>query len=206
MISTYKTSGIYKITSIKDGKCYIGSSNKIRKRINEHIKELEKQTHCNKYIQRIYNKHGLENFKFEILATCPSEYLLKMEQWFINTLKPELNICKDIKRPFDNCTRTRSKVSEKTKQKISNSLKQAHKNPKKYVTKINCSIETKNNISEALKKRRNENNYGKLNKEDVIFIRENLMKVLNKEIAKSYNVTEATISLVKLNKTWKNIK
>lgn len=85
-------SGIYKITNIINNKFYIGSSCNIRVRYNEHIRELLKNNHPNKKLQNSFNKHGRNNFKFEILAICPVEYLIKLEQWFIDNQKPFYNI------------------------------------------------------------------------------------------------------------------
>lgn len=46
------------------------------------------------HLQRSVNKYGFENFRFEILAICPKEYCVKLEQWFLDTLKPTYNIRK----------------------------------------------------------------------------------------------------------------
>ena len=46
------------------------------------------QTRLSKFT---YNE---ENFEFKILANCSSEYLIKLEQWYIDNLKPEYNVCK----------------------------------------------------------------------------------------------------------------
>jgi len=84
-------SGIYKITNIVTKDFYIGSSCKLSTRKRVHFSQLNKNTHNNKYLQNSFNKHKEESFVFEILAICPSEYLLKLEQWFIDNLKPQYN-------------------------------------------------------------------------------------------------------------------
>lgn len=84
-------SGIYKITNIVTNDFYIGSSIKLNIRKNQHFKQLAKNIHNNKYIQNSFNKYKIESFKFEILITCPPEYCLKLEQWFIDNLKPKYN-------------------------------------------------------------------------------------------------------------------
>ena len=58
--------------------------------------------------------HERENFKFDIFCTCPKEYLLKLEQWFLDNMKPEYNICKVA----GSCLNR--KLSESHKQKIKN--------------------------------------------------------------------------------------
>lgn len=89
-----KQAGIYKITNIKNNKSYIGSAVFLNKRKNHHFSSLNLNKHHSPYLQRTYNKYGKEIFKFEVLATCPKEYLIKLEQWFIDNLKPEYNTCK----------------------------------------------------------------------------------------------------------------
>lgn len=87
-------SGIYLIVNTISGKRYVGSAINIKNRIAEHKKTLRGNRHGNKRMQNSWNKHGEHNFKFNILATCPKEYLIKMEQWFIDTINPEYNICR----------------------------------------------------------------------------------------------------------------
>ena len=87
-------SGIYKITNIITNKIYIGSAVNFYKRFYLHLNMLNNNKHHSKYLQKSWIKYGKENFKFEILATCPKEYLIKLEQWFIDNLKPEYNTCK----------------------------------------------------------------------------------------------------------------
>lgn len=90
---------IYKILNIKTNQFYIGSSINFHKRKLEHKNDLKKNIHHSTYMQRSYNKYGKNNFIFEILANCPEEYLKKLEQWFVDTLKPKYNIAKDVIRP-----------------------------------------------------------------------------------------------------------
>jgi group I intron endonuclease len=88
-------SGIYQIKNIVNNKIYIGSTtNSFYKRLCKHKWLLNKNKHQNQYLQNSYNKYGKDNFKYEILATCPKEYCIKLEQWFIDNLKPKYNICK----------------------------------------------------------------------------------------------------------------
>ena len=46
--------GIYKITNLKNGKFYIGSSKDMDRRWYEHINELNKNIHINKKLNYIY--------------------------------------------------------------------------------------------------------------------------------------------------------
>lgn len=77
-------SGIYKITNVINNKIYIGSSNNVYKRKNEHFSSLKANTHCNKHLQRAYNIYGKDNFKFEIIETCKENDLLIIEQKYLD--------------------------------------------------------------------------------------------------------------------------
>lgn len=87
-------SGVYKITNKVNGKFYIGSATNFYHRFYTHLWGLNNNKHYNKYLQKSWNKYGESSFKFEALATCPQEYLLKLEQWFIDNLKPSYNLSK----------------------------------------------------------------------------------------------------------------
>lgn len=62
-------SGIYKITNLVNGKCYIGQSYNIKARIQQH-----RMSAANGKIRAIYSairKYGIGNFNFEIIKTVP---------------------------------------------------------------------------------------------------------------------------------------
>jgi len=89
--------GVYKITNIINNKIYVGSSWKcIIKRWRCHKSNLKKNKHTNKHLQRSWNKHGEENFKFEVLEYCEPLKCMEIEQYYIDTLNPEFNICKRV--------------------------------------------------------------------------------------------------------------
>lgn len=79
-----KICGIYKITNLINGKFYIGSSNDIHRRWKEHINELNRNVHCNKYLQKSYNKYGIENFEFTIIEVCSEDEQIIREQYWID--------------------------------------------------------------------------------------------------------------------------
>jgi len=62
-------SGVYKITCKNNNKFYIGSSIDINRRLKTHISLLKNNKHSNPYLQRAWNKHGVQNFKYEIIET-----------------------------------------------------------------------------------------------------------------------------------------
>tara|TARA_R100001463_G_scaffold3163_1_gene12951 strand:+ start:244 stop:960 length:717 start_codon:yes stop_codon:yes gene_type:complete len=85
-------SGIYKISFDKGRLFYIGSSLDLMRRRANHLCELNKKNHYNRKLQNAYNKHGM--FNFEILENCSKDFLIKREQYYLDTIKPNLNILK----------------------------------------------------------------------------------------------------------------
>jgi group I intron endonuclease len=85
-------SGIYQIKNNFNQKIYLGSSKNLSRRELEHFGSLRRGNHFNKHLQRAYNKYGKDVFEFRILARCPKEYCIKLEQWFLDNLKPLYNI------------------------------------------------------------------------------------------------------------------
>jgi group I intron endonuclease len=86
-------SGIYLITNTITGKMYVGQSNGIKKRFSRHKRAARIQTKQETfYLHNSIAKHGVDNFKFEILLYSKDrDYLNLMEQRCIdsyNTLSP----------------------------------------------------------------------------------------------------------------------
>ena len=85
-------SSIYAIINIVNDKHYVGQTIDNDKRFKEHIKTLNGNYHCNKYLQRSWIVYGDDSFIFVILEKCPQELLNQREQYWIDTLKPEYNM------------------------------------------------------------------------------------------------------------------
>lgn len=81
-----KIAGIYKIENKINGKIYIGSSKDIYKRWSEHKNLLKTNRHHSFMLQKSWNKHGSENFKFEIIEIFNGdrEDLFKLEQHYLD--------------------------------------------------------------------------------------------------------------------------
>lgn len=76
--------GIYKITSKKTGKSYIGQSVHCGKRLDEHCKG-------DQYIDKIIQTDGIENFTYDILRKANKSELSVWEDYYImkyNTMYP----------------------------------------------------------------------------------------------------------------------
>jgi group I intron endonuclease len=76
--------GIYKITNIVNDKIYIGSALNISKRWSIHKRQLLLNKHHSIKLQRSYDKHGINNFKIDIIEECDIEILIEREQYFID--------------------------------------------------------------------------------------------------------------------------
>ena len=185
-------SGIYKITNLINGKFYIGSSTNLYKRFHSHKSKLINNIHPNLKLQSSFNKHGISNFKFEILATCPKEYCIKLEQWFLDNLKPIYNISPTAKNTTGCKNKRRSKINEETIINILTDYKELSQKDlaNKYnVSKsIICGILYNDNISREIK---DKINYSKFKERKPLKGSNNKMQVLTKEeiveIAELYN-------------------
>ncbi len=108
---------LYKILNKNTGKAYIGQTiNKPEIRFNYHTSRLKKGTHDNEYLQRSFNKHGIDSFMFyTILKTDDLESLNLYEEQFIKILRAtDRNFGYNIRPGGLN-----TKHSEETKKKIS---------------------------------------------------------------------------------------
>ncbi len=111
-----RRSGIYLIKSAVNDKIYIGSAINLCYRRSRHIYDLKNDIHANIHLQRHFNKYG-DDLEFSVLEYCEKDKLIEREQYYIDTLKPEFNICKIA----GSCLGI--KRSKETKKKISDSQK-----------------------------------------------------------------------------------
>lgn len=205
---------VYKLYFKNDNRFYIGSTNNLQERLQAHCRAIAKQKHFNIYFQRLCIKRGLDNLEFEILAKSPEEYLIKMEQWFINNLKPELNLAEIAGRPPKN-RKKGYKTTEETKLKISKSKvgktvdRNGYKHSKETLEKMSKSLkgrvfseEWRENMRNA---KQNGGKYSKLNIEQVKEIKKLVGTKFDKDIALLFNCSRATINQIKNNKIWKEV-
>jgi group I intron endonuclease len=86
MFMPYKVDvcGLYKLVNKATGQCYVGQSQRCRKRIKEHFRLLRGNKHTNPHLQHSYNKYGAENFYGAIEVECPDlEELDRLEEAFL---------------------------------------------------------------------------------------------------------------------------
>lgn len=123
-----KYPGIYQIVNKINNKRYIGGTLDLRERLANHISELRNNRHHSIYLQRAFNKYGINNFYFEILELCDSNWdiIEKLEQKYFEKYKENFtqntyNILNISNRGFS------KKHSEETILKIVNSIKDVKK-------------------------------------------------------------------------------
>lgn len=76
--------GIYKIVNAVTEQCYVGQSQRVKKRLKEHFRLLRANKHTNHHLQNSYNKYGHENFYGSIEVECNSlEELDQLENAFL---------------------------------------------------------------------------------------------------------------------------
>ena len=113
IVMDVEASGIYQIRNIENDKRYVGSAKCFRLRWNAHRANLAKGLHHSPHLQYSWNKHGPSRFAFEILEFCAKQDLIQREQFWIDSLNPEFNVCQVAGSTLG------FKFSEETKAKIS---------------------------------------------------------------------------------------
>lgn len=184
-------SGIYRITCLSNGKCYIGSSCDIRRRKLEHVNALKRGKHYNAYLQKAWDKYGESSFVFSIIEYCSVPDLIPKEQSYFNSMGNNKRACFNL-----SFIAGRVEITPEVRRKMSVS-QGGNKNSLGY----RHSLETRRKMSESRKG--NCNATTKLTKSDILEIRKDFR--LQKEIALEYGVQQGTISRIKNNKRRQSI-
>ena len=222
--STLHKTGVYEIVNIITNERYIGSASRVGKsnslsgfyvRFDKHKLLLKNNKHYNIHLQRAYNKYGENNFNFNVLSICPPEYCIKLEQWFLDNLKPEYNIRKiadsnkGIKFTAEHKEKLSKSIKNSLKNKVDNSYRKRIGETLK-ITKLNKKNpykRTEQGLIDNREKRRNHPHIAKLDSEKVKDIK---IMFKNKETMKTcankYNVHIGTIQAIKSGLTWFDIK
>lgn len=114
-------SGIYVIIHKKSGKIYLGKARNIKRRWNDHKRELTNGEHHNRHLQSAWNKYGEKAFQFKILEYCPTEKLNEREKHYIAFYRPlgmTYNQTDGGDGQLNPSDETRQRMSESAKQRI----------------------------------------------------------------------------------------
>lgn len=132
--------GIYKIINLVNGKVYIGQSQNIEHRWQEHRRNMYRKKYQNIVLYKALKKYGIDNFSFIVLEECALEELDAKEIQYIESFRSYIG--------FDDCNgynmtlggignhgaiRTKEwndKISNSQKGKIPWNLGKRYENPK----------------------------------------------------------------------------
>jgi len=94
-------SGIYRLNNLITNECYIGSSVSLSRRFSNYysIAHLNNRGRSS-IINNSILKYGYINFSLDILEYCEPSLCIKREQYYIDWLIPEYNICKIAGSPL----------------------------------------------------------------------------------------------------------
>ena len=88
-----KISGVYEIVNTITGDFYIGSSNDLKRRKQQHFCESYWKCEPNKPLYNDMKQYGKNNFLFKPIWLCNPEELKKYEQIAIEKYNPKYNVC-----------------------------------------------------------------------------------------------------------------
>lgn len=80
-------SGIYQIRNTANGKAYVGSAVKLKRRWFHHRKLLRAGQHHSKHLQRAWLVSGEAAFVFEVIEECDASILIDREQFHIDRMR-----------------------------------------------------------------------------------------------------------------------
>jgi len=123
-------SGIYKLSL--GGHIYIGSSKNLYARLAEHRGDLIYKHHSNEFLQKAFNKYGLDATEFDIIEYCDPEIRFEREKFWINELKADMNLQDPV---------TMKPMTQYTRDKIGQKSRQAHAEGRAKRVFDKCEIE-----------------------------------------------------------------
>ncbi len=201
-------SGIYKIENIINNHIYIGSCSSFNVRKGAHICLLKQNKHHSQYLQNAYNKYGKDSFNILMIESVEDKsLLLEREQYYIDTLNPEYNICR-----IAGSTQGR-RFSEEHKQRLSNSLKGKKRTEEQKRQASLCKTgtthtqETKDKVSKIVNDIKGKRVGDKISREEVVkvifIINDYYEQRTIKSICLEYNYNYRSVLKILNNQTWK---
>lgn len=89
-----KLCGIYLIRNVINNHIYVGQSVNIKKRWINHKMLLRNNKHSSIHLQRAWTLYGESSFDFQVIYLCDKVLLIDAEQYWMDLLIPEYNLCK----------------------------------------------------------------------------------------------------------------
>ena len=82
--------GIYKLTSLINGKCYIGKSTNVKNRIGDHFKSVVGvKSIADQAVHHAILKEGFWNWRIEVITYCDKDKLNELEKYYIEFFKAQ---------------------------------------------------------------------------------------------------------------------
>ena len=82
--------GIYKLTSLQNGKCYIGKSTNVKNRIADHFKSsIGIKSIADQAVHHAILKEGFWNWQIEVITYCDKDKLNELEKYYIEFFKTQ---------------------------------------------------------------------------------------------------------------------
>lgn len=89
-IDIHAEPGIYKLTSLENGKCYIGKSTNVKTRIADHFKSaIGIKSIADQAVHHAILKEGFWNWQIEIITYCDKDKLSELEKYYIEFFKAQ---------------------------------------------------------------------------------------------------------------------
>lgn len=89
-IDIHAEPGIYKLTSLETGKCYVGKSTNVKTRIADHFKSVVGiKSIADQAVHHVILKEGFWNWTIEIITYCDKDKLSELEKYYIEFFKAQ---------------------------------------------------------------------------------------------------------------------
>lgn len=88
------SSGVYALICKVNNKFYVGSSINLANRLLDYMQPAYLAQQTNRPILRAIVKYGIINFIYVVIETCHRTDTLQREQYWLDLLEPEYNLCK----------------------------------------------------------------------------------------------------------------
>ena len=157
-------SGIYKISSSKTGRFYIGSTNNFNKRFLSHFEMIHNKNHHSRHLENHCNKHIDDTLRIEVVEiVLDVSKLIEREQYYLDTLNPFGQNGFNINRKANSRLGTkmpdsfREKVSKRmlgNKHTLGHKLSEDHKNKIRDSVKKSCANRDMSKSEESKEKMR----------------------------------------------------